>query len=38
VPNGGGAITRFDKNNAVWFAYSNGVATSLSTVCSNEQR
>jgi virginiamycin B lyase len=26
VPNGGGAITRFDKNNAVWFAYSNGVA------------
>ena len=26
VPNGGGAITRFDKNNAVWFAYSNGIA------------
>ena len=26
VPNGGGAITRFDSNNAVWFAYSNGIA------------
>ena len=26
VPNGGGAITRFDGNNAVWLAYSNGIA------------
>ena len=26
VPNGGGAITRFDSNNAVWLAYSNGIA------------
>src|SRR5204863_2771830 len=31
VPNGGGAITRFDKNNAVWFAYNNGIARHTAT-------
>lgn len=31
VPNGGGAITRFDSNNAVWFAYSNGIARHTAT-------
>jgi virginiamycin B lyase len=31
IPNGAAAITRFDHNNAAWFAYDNGIARHSAT-------